>query len=233
MNPIPRTQRRRHRRRSHRRTRAVSLIVAAMSLIMGVTLFISGAGERHAFSHAAGYAYLAVAAAAFVVYAAVARFNPLTRLLRAGDDRDSRRGMALLAVLLLMALLAGALLQGMVTVRRHLRLAEWRRDALLLRTAAMDAVLASLRASVNGHALPLAAPTENRLPSGIVTRTVARAADRGALPAALRRDEAPVLGDCFELIADASRAGRSRGARSLVCRAPNGDMRVLAWIEAP
>ncbi len=230
------THRHRHRRRSHRRIRVVALIVAALSLVMGLAMLAWAASEANATHRLIGFSYLGVTGLSLVVYAAAARANPL-RLLRAresspGARRLARSGMALLMVLLLVALLSGALLQGMVSARQQMRLVEWQRDGILLRAAAMDAALGVLRAAAAGRALPTAAPAEARLPSGIVTRVGAASVDRQALPAALRRLEAPAFGKCFELTAEASQAGRSRRVRGLASQAPGGDVRVLAWVES-
>jgi hypothetical protein len=209
-----------------------------MSLIMGLTMLGWAYAGNDPASRLVGLIYLGATALCLITYALAAGITPVSGLrflLSRGPEAEpvrSRDGMALLMVLLLMALLSGTLLHSMVRTRQRLRLAEWRQDRELLRSAAVDAALTTLRAGAQGRALPVKARAELRLPSGIVTRTLLRPVDRNALPAAVQRAAAPVFGDCFSLETEASHDGGTRTVRALVCRTPDSSMRVLGWVEA-
>ena len=236
MTALLRKHRSRRRRRSHRTARTVTLVLASLSLLTGVTLTGWGIAEDSAFSRGAGYAYLGGAALCLALYAMAAGLGPFAPrgepLDRSERPQTARSGMALLVVLLLMALVSGSLLHGLVLTHQRLREAEWRRDVFLLRAAARDAALAALRSGAQGQPLPLSTAFKARQPSGIVTETRMRPLDRASLPPLLNRPDAPVFGDCYELVAEASRAERVRRVSGLVCRLPTGDMRVVAWSEA-
>lgn len=237
MTTEPRTRKRR-RRSSYRTLRLVTLLLAGLSFATGLALFGWALSEGSSAGRQISFVYLAGTVACLIIYSVAAGLTPLAglRLLFAAlpkhDSARKREGMALLMVLLLVALLSGTLLHSMVQTRQHLRLAEWRQDRELLRSAAVDAALATLRTGSQGRPLPVKARAETRLPSGIVTRTLLRPVDRSALPAALQRPEAPVFGDCFSLETEASHNARNRSVRALVCRAPDNSMRVLGWVEA-
>jgi len=233
-NPNPTRSRR--RRRSHKTLRLVMLTLAGLSLAMGLALLAWSLPEGDATRRRLGTVYLAASVVCLAIHSLAARTTPFMARRPAGatfgpNPAPAREGLALLMVLLLMALLSGTLLHSMVLTRQRLRLAEWRQERELLRAAAVDAALTTLRAGAEGRPLPVKAPAETRLPSGIVTRTWLRPVDRGALPAAVRRPESPVFGDCFALETEAAHRDRARSVRALVCRAPDNSMRVLGWVE--
>ena len=228
-----RTQKRRH---SYRKIRVVALTLAGLSFAMAVLMLIWSLSEHSASHRLLSAGYLAASFLAIVTYFVAASINPVTWLWRRateanGDGVKSRSGMALLMVLLLMALLSGTLLHAMVQTRQALRAAEWRRNGVLLRAAALDGTLAVLRATAAGQPMPLAAPAESLQPSGIAVRVRFLPMDTSALPAMLRRPDLPVFGNCFEMSVEATQEGRSRRARGLVCQTPTGDLRVLGWTE--
>ncbi len=204
---------------------------------MAALLLGWGVYEQSASHRLFGIGYLVAGLLASVTYAVAAGVNPLTWL-RArhaeadGQPEDSRSGMALLIVLLLMALLSGTLLHAMVQTRQDLRAAEWRRDGVILRAAGLDGALATLRAAAVGRPMPLAAPAESLRPSGVAVRVRCLPLDSSAIPGVLRRPDAPVFGNCFDMAVEATtQEGRSRRARGLICQTPTGDLRVLGWTE--
>jgi hypothetical protein len=216
----------------------VTLTLAGLSLVMGLAMLAWAQFEGNVTGRLVGCVYLACCAVCLAVYGLASLKSPFATKASttAGalleNSAGARDGMALLMVLLLMALLSGTLLHSMVQTRQRLRLAEWRQERELLRSAAMDAALTTLRDGALGRPLPTKAHAEARLPSEIVTRTLLRPVDRSALPRALQRPEAPVFGDCFSLETEASRKARSRSVRALICRAPDNSLRVLGWVEA-
>lgn len=205
---------------------------------MGLAMLGWSRIEENATGRLIGTVYLAGAGLCLTICALAAHITPLNGMRRLfasnpeNEPSQARDGMALLMVLLLMALLSGTLLHSMVQTRQRLRLAEWRQDRELLRSAAVGAALATLSAGAQGQPLPVKARAETRLPSGIVTRTLLRPVDRSELPRAFQRSEAPVFGDCFCLETEASHDARNRSVRALVCRTPDNSMRVLGWVEA-
>jgi len=216
--------------------RLVALTLAGLSLAMGAIMLVWAAPDRNVTRSLCGMGYLAAGCLALITYIVVAGINPLTWLrARVNEPADapgkSRAGMALLIVLLLMALLSGTLLHAMVQTRQALRAAEWRRNGVLLRAAAVDGTLAVLRATATGRPMPLSAPAESLLPSGIAVRVRFLPTDINAIPSVLRRPDLPVFGNCFEMAVEATQEGRSLRTRGLVCQAPTGDLRVLGWTE--
>lgn len=146
----------------------------------------------------------------------------------------NRGGMALLMVVVLMALLSGWVLQALVTARLQLRAGDERQSRLSLRAAATDAAWTALRTGLKAGSSDSAyEASEATLPSGIATRTTLKGMDRNALPAPLRRPDLPLFGQFFTVSSQATRDGRTALTRGLACRLPQGQVRVLAWVENP
>jgi hypothetical protein len=142
--------------------------------------------------------------------------------------------MALLMVVVLMALLSGWVLQALISARMQLRAGDERQALSSLRAAATDAAWATLRAGLKaGSSESTYEVTDATLPSGIATRTLLKGMDRNALPAPLRRPDLPLFGHFFTVSSQATLAGRTALIRGLACRLPQGQVRILAWVETP
>ena len=137
-------------------------------------------------------------------------------------------------VLLLLALLSGAVLQSLVAARVALRAGEERQTGLALRAALLDATWNAMRSGMKAGSDAAAYQVfEDALPSGIQVRTALQGLSRDALPKALQRPDLPVFGQLFSLTSRAESPGRRRAARAFACRLPTGDVRLLAWVEGP
>jgi type II secretory pathway pseudopilin PulG len=146
----------------------------------------------------------------------------------------SNDGFALLMVILLLALLSGAVLQSLVSVRLTLRSEQERQTRLMLRSALLDAAWAAMRIGMKAGAASTEYQVfEHQLPTGIHTRIALQGLPREALPLPLQRPDLPVFGQLFSLSAKADAGPRVSSARALACRLPTGTVRVLAWVEHP
>ena len=147
---------------------------------------------------------------------------------------SKKSGFALLMVILLLALLSGAVLQSLVSARLTLRAGDERQTRLTLRAALLDSAWAALRTGMKAGSAPSEYQVfENQLPTGIHTRTALQGLPREALPPPLQRPDLPIFGQLFSLTAKADANARSCSARAIACRLPTGAVRVLAWVEYP
>lgn len=143
-------------------------------------------------------------------------------------------GFALLMVVLLLALLSGAVLQSLVSARLTLRAGSERQVRLSLHAALLDAAWAALKSGMKaGTAAGDYQVFETAQPDGIRTRVTLKGISREALPVPLQRRDLPVFGQVFTMTAKAETPARSGTAQALGCRLPTGDIRLLAWVERP
>ena len=137
-------------------------------------------------------------------------------------------------VILLLALLSGAVLQSLVSARLTLRAGDERQTRLTLRAALLDSAWAALRTGMQAGSSPSEYQVfETQPPSGIRTRTALQGLSREALPPPLQRPDLPVFGQLYSLTAKAEANARRCSARGLACRLPTGTVRILAWTEFP
>lgn len=135
-------------------------------------------------------------------------------------------------VILLMALLSGAVVQSLISTRLHLRSGDNQFSRLLLRASSQDAAWDALKVGMKAGASTLEYQTfESQLPSGIHVRTTLRGLDRNSLPAPLQRPDIPQFGQFFSVAARAESGTKTTAVRGLACRLPSGDVRLLAWAE--
>lgn len=147
---------------------------------------------------------------------------------------SNRGGFALLMVVLLLALLTGAVLHSQVSTRLQLRANTDRQDRLTLRSAVLDATWNALKNGMKAGTSATEYQTfEGQLPSGVQTKTTLQGLQREALPPPLQHPEIPVFGQLFSITTKATSARKSSLARGLACRLPTGEVRVLAWMEYP
>jgi len=151
-----------------------------------------------------------------------------------GIPSSNRGGFALLMVLLLLALLSGAVLQSLVFARVTLRAGDERQTRLALRAALLDSVWNALRNGMKAGSSPSEYQAfDDPLPSGIQVHTALQGLPREALPRPLQRADLPVFGQLFSVLAKAESGTIACSVRGLACRLPTGDVRVLAWVEYP
>ena len=137
-------------------------------------------------------------------------------------------------VVLLLALLSGAVLQSLVTARMTLRAGDARQSRMVLRTAALDSAWGALQVGMKtGSSATEYQVFEDQLPSGVHTRTTLQGMQREALPPPLQRSDAPIFGQFFSLTTKSELGSRSCLSRGLACRMATGDVRLLAWVEYP
>jgi type II secretory pathway pseudopilin PulG len=143
---------------------------------------------------------------------------------------STRNGFALLMVILLLALLSGAL----ASARMTLRAGTDRQTRLTLHAALLESAWAALRNGMKAGSSPSEYQVfEEQLPSGIHTRTSLQGLPREALPPPLQRADLPIFGQVFSLTAKAEAGNKTGAARALACRLPSGTVRILAWVETP
>lgn len=146
----------------------------------------------------------------------------------------NRNGFALLMVVLLLALLSGAVLQSLIAARMTLRAGDARQSRMVLRTAALDSALAALQTGMKaGSSVTEYQVFEDQLPSGLHTRTTLQGMQREALPPPLQRSDAPIFGQFFSVTTRSESGSRSCLSRGLACRLATGEVRLLAWVENP
>lgn len=151
--------------------------------------------------------------------------------------RSFRRehGMSLPVVLAMVALLSGTALYAVVLGGATLRQSQRRHHNLDMRTAAVQAawtVIHSLR-NPDGATIGLQRERIELVPSGIETHTLVREIERQALPAPVRRQDAPFFGRFFALRTNAAKAGQACHVDSLICLSPAGEVRILSWSSIP
>ena len=210
--------------------RLVTLLLGVACLVMGAGLFVWAVVEQNPAPRRFGMLYLAVGTLSLLTYGVIAGLSRM----RDSEPAEPNAGMALLVALLLTALLSGTVLHALILTHANLRGAERRRATALLRTAATDAAWTALaRVSASAaETFPAQGLTFDDLqPSGIAMQVAVRPIDRNSLPDALRRQDAPLFGQFLVVTARASLERRTRSLQSLACRLPNGETRILSWIE--
>lgn len=230
-------KRRRSRRHSHRSIRWFLFVLSVVLLAAGTVLLVWAARDRNEVPRRFGIVYAAGGAATLVmcgIMTARSRLSGRRRAALEGGSCDSRSGLALLVMLILMAFLSGVVIHSQVSARMSLRAEDARRNRFLLRTAALDAARDRLRALAATPDKPvLQNASEERRPAGITTTVTVRPFDRSALPPPLQRQGTPLFGQYFTLAVQAVSDRGTGMARGLACRLPSGEIRVLGWWEQP
>ena len=225
-------RRRRGKRYSWQPLRWGSLMLGILSVLMGSFLFIWSVRDRNEASHFFSLIYLGAGGASLLMSGLISAGMVLAekRRVRASANRD---GFALLTALLLVALLSGIVLQSLIAAHMQVRAAEESRTRLLLRTATFDAAWATLR-TLTGTDRPIVAQSvEDQRPAGIATKVTLRPEERTSLPPPLRSPDVPLFGQYVSIAARASVQDRAASLRGLACRLPNGELRILSWLERP
>jgi hypothetical protein len=181
-----------------------------------------------------GLAYLGAAAVCLGLVGLTALRWPLRTAARhhAADDRPQEAGgFALLMVLLLLAVLSGAVLHVTLWLGAQTRRNASARAMAALRLAATEATFEGLRqlAAAPGPAWPL----EERTPSGIATQVGARELPQAEWPAILRGLPATPGLRVQELVTRAADDDRVYAVAALLAVPARGPCRVLAWVENP
>ena len=137
-------------------------------------------------------------------------------------------------VILLLALLSGAVLQSLSSARMTLRAGTDRQTRLSLHAALLESAWAALRTGMKAGSSPSEYQVfEEQRPSGIHTRTALQGLPREALPPPLQRADLPVFGQLFSLTAKAETDNKTSAAHAMACRLPSGTVRILAWVDSP
>jgi len=139
-----------------------------------------------------------------------------------GPD-SARDGIALIAVLILLALLSGLVTHSLVFASLALRSSETEADRSRVRLAASDAMWLGLRRLVGTSARP--APVLLQDPSGIEARVRISAKSNPASGAS------PGIGTDFTLRASASGPDATAHIYCRARREASGDLRVVRWVE--
>ena len=232
----PVARKHRGRRRSFKFLRRFTLVLALILLTAGIALLTWAARDRNETPRRFGWAYTIVGGIALAVSAVItARAHAGRRPTPEAPGAPSREtGLALLAVLLLLALLSGIVLHTLVLTRARVRASDETRNRLVLRAAALDAAWDRFRSMAASSSASVAEQTLSAsLPSGIATKVTVRPVERSALAAPLQTPGTPLFGQYFTLAIQASSDVQTSLARALACRLPSGEIRVLSWWERP
>lgn len=210
-------------------------ITGALALPMGLGLTIWSVIDPHPLRRVFGLVYLGVGLVMVAGYLWLIGAEAVRRRWRgaanSGLAAESRNGMAMLVALLLLSLLTSLALQGLVASRVALRAAQGRVRMNTLRVAATDAAWAAVErlAARTGGAAP--AVEQQAWPSGLTTRVTTRPLDASALPVGLA--VRPAGSRYFAVTAEAQLESREVDVLGYACRAPRGDVSILAWVERP